>query len=103
MGLYTIEIDDSQVLTLSDLSGLLAKTLGWTWHEVEPEVRKCAWDFHFRDSAGEHWMTLDGLVYDRPDCTGSPVRCIDIRAELAVELVWASDPESGHPLVLVQW
>lgn len=103
MGLYTIEIDDSQVLTLSDLANLLAKTLGWTWHEVEPEARKCAWDFHFRDSTGEHWMTLDGFVYDRSDCAGSSVRCIDIRAELAVELVWATDPENKHPLALVQW
>jgi len=103
MGLYTIEIDDSQVLTLSELANLLAKTLGWTWHEVEPEPQKQAWDFQFRDSVGEHWMTLDGFVYDRSDCAGSPIRYIDIRAELAVELVWASDPESGHPLVLVQW
>ena len=103
MGLYTIEIDDSHVLTLSDLATLLAKALGWIWHEVEPEAQKSAWNFHFRDSVGEYWMTLDGFVYDRSDCAGSPVRCIDIRAELAVELVWATDPESMHPLALVQW
>lgn len=103
MGLYTIEIDDSQVLTLSELANLLAKTLDWTWYEVEPEAQKCAWDFHFRDSVGEFWMTLDGFVYDRSDCTGSPLRYIDIRAELAVELVWAADPENKNPLALVQW
>lgn len=103
MSLYTIEIDDSQVLTLSGLADMLAKALGWTWREVEPDPQKCAWDFHFKDSAGEHWMTLDGFVYDRSDCAGSPVRHIDIRAELAVELVWATDPKSLHPLALVQW
>lgn len=103
MGLYAIEIDDSQVLTLSDLSDFLSKALDWGWHEVEFEPQKQAWNFHFRDSVGEFWMTLDGFVYDRSDCTGSPLRYIDIRAELAVELVWAADPENKNPLALVQW
>lgn len=103
MGLYAIEIDDSQVLTLSDLSDFLSKALDWGWHEVESEPQKQAWNFHFRDSVGEFWMTLDGSVYDRADCTGSPLRYIDIRAELAVELVWAADPENKNPLALVQW
>lgn len=58
MGLYAIEIDDSQVLTLSGFVNLLAKSLDWILHEIEPEAPKCAWDFHFRDSTGAHMNFL---------------------------------------------
>lgn len=102
MGLHTVEIDDSQVLTRTDLAAQLAAARAWRWHEVAADPRSGAWDFHFMDAAGEHWMTLDGLVYDTPDCDGKSVQCIDFRAELAVELVWATDSATGHPLALVQ-
>lgn len=102
MGLHTIEIDDAQILTLADLAAQLAAARAWGWHEVATDLRSDAWDFHFKDAAGEHWMTLDGFAYDTPGCDGEPVQRIDFRAELAVELVWATDSATGHPLALVQ-